>query len=201
MLPKVLQIYDPPRHLQLSHHKKERRIKIKVLPALPANRPGCQVNKRCVLGGILLHPALDWFSKSLTFETSGALSHLCSRSRTLLPGFWADCPLRMCLQMPMFLLVSNGETAVTSLLEETFATCCQKNHVSPSQVSDLLGLPAAGSFRAASVDRRCEFRLTLVLAVCNKGKSPSFCCPSFLICKIKGIRAWSSESCVWMKMS
>ena len=53
-------------------------------------------------------------------------------------------------------------------------------------MSDLLGLPAAGSFRAASVDRRCEFRLTLVLAVCNKGKSPSFCCPSFLICKKKG---------------
>lgn len=50
---------------------KGERIKIRVLPALPANRPGCQVNKRCVLGGILLHPALDWFSKSLTLKRQG----------------------------------------------------------------------------------------------------------------------------------
>lgn len=92
--------------------------------------PGCQVNERGVLGGVLLHPALDWFPKPLTFETSGAVSPLCSRSRTLFPVFWADCLLRMCLQMPMFLLISNEETAVTSLLEETFAACCRQNHVS-----------------------------------------------------------------------
>ena len=130
MLPKVLQIYYPPRLLRcaITRRREESRSSFSLFSKLTV--PGCQVNKRGVLGGVLLQPALDWFPKPLTFQTSGALSCLCSRSRTLLPVFWADCPQKMYLQMPMLLLISKGETAVTSLLEETFATCCQQNHIS-----------------------------------------------------------------------
>lgn len=144
--------------------------------------------------------------KPLTFQTTVALSCFCSRSRNLLPVFWADFWASPAEDFAnaTFPLMLNGEIAVTSLLPGDLCDLSPIKsywHFFPSPASDSERLPAAGGLRAVSGDRRHEFRSVLVLAVCNMGKSPNFCCPSFLIRKIKVIRGQTSESCEWMKTS
>lgn len=61
---------------------------------------------------------LGRFPKPLTFQTTVALSCFCSRSRNLLPVFWADFWASPAEDFAnaTFPLMLNGEIAVTSLL-------------------------------------------------------------------------------------